>query len=386
MFQTFDVTARPDQGPPRLDALRAVLARAGLDGFIVPRADAHQGEYVAARDERLAWLTGFTGSAGFCVVLAGEAGVFIDGRYRTQVKAQVDLGHFTPVPWPETSIAGWLRDRLETGARVGFDPWLMSHAQVMQGRKELADVGVELVAVDQNPVDMIWEDQPGPPMAPAKAHPMEFAGESHADKRARLAEDLRKRGLAAAAITLPDSIAWLLNIRGADVPRNPIMQGFAILHDDASVTLFAEAEKLTGLEDHLGDAVSVTAPQGFAGAVAGIEGRVLLDTDTAPYALWEACAEPVMDRDPCVLPKARKNATEISGMAEAHRGRDDRASGLARCPAAGNADRKRCRQAAGIREAQGQRAAGHFLRHDLGHRAERRHHALPGDRGDRCAA
>ena len=129
MYQTFEVTARPEQGPPRLSALRAEIAREGLDGFLVPRADAHQGEYVAPRDERLAWLTGFTGSAGFCAVLADVAGVFVDGRYRTQVKAQV-ADVFTPVPWPDVALAGWLRERLPRGGRVGFDPWLHPAGQI----------------------------------------------------------------------------------------------------------------------------------------------------------------------------------------------------------------------------------------------------------------
>ena len=318
MFQTFDVTARPDQGPPRLAALREGLATAGLDGFIVPRADAHQGEYVAERDARLAWLTGFTGSAGFAVVLADKAGVFIDGRYRTQVKAQVDLAHFTPMPWPEMSLAAWLREKCAAGARIGFDPWLMSQAQVAQARGALEGSGIELVAVAENPVDRIWADQPGPPMEPAKVHPLEFAGEAHGDKRARLAEGLRDEGLAAAVITLPDSIMWLLNIRGADVERNPVMQGFAILRSDGSVTLFAHEAKLEEVRDHLGPDVTVADPDALLGAVGALEGRVLLDADTVPFALFEACADPVLGRDPCALPKARKNPVEIAGTAEAH--------------------------------------------------------------------
>lgn len=317
MFQTFDVTARPEQGPPRLAALRDTLDQE-LDGFIVPRADAHQGEYVADRDARLAWLTGFTGSAGFCVVLKNIAGVFIDGRYRTQVKAQVDLDHFTPVPWPETTLAMWLKEQLPDGGRVGFDPWLMSQSQVAQAREALDGSGVEFVPVSANPVDAIWEDQPPPPMEPAQVHPLEFAGESHAAKRARLAEGLRENGLAAAVITLPDSIMWLLNIRGADVGRNPVMQAFAILYPDGAITLFVHAAKLIDVRDHLGDTATVIDPAELHEAVSAIDGPVLLDRDTVPFALFEACAEPVLGRDPCSLPKARKNAVEIAGMAEAH--------------------------------------------------------------------
>ncbi|WP_050928033.1 aminopeptidase P family protein [Aestuariivita boseongensis] len=318
MFQTFDVTARPDQGPPRLAALREEMEAEGLDGFIVPRADAHQGEYVAARDARLAWLTGFTGSAGFCVALAEKAGVFIDGRYRTQVKAQVDLDHFTPVPWPETTLADWLKDQFDGAARIGFDPWLMSQSQVAQARDALDGSGIELVPVADNLVDRIWEDQPAPPMEPAKVHPLEFAGEAHEDKRVRLAQDLRQQGLAAAVITLPDSIMWLLNIRGADVERNPVMQCFAILHADGRVDLFTHPEKLTDLGDHLGDAVQQAEPDALEETVRALKGRVLLASETVPYALFEACAEPVLGRDPCALPKARKNPVEIAGTAEAH--------------------------------------------------------------------
>ncbi len=318
MFQTFTVTARPEQGPPRLAALRGVLSAQGLDGFVIPRADAHQGEYVAARDDRLAWLTGFTGSAGFCVVLEGVAGVFIDGRYRTQVKAQVDLAHFTPVPWPEERLAGWLKAQLPQGGRVGFDPWLMSVAQIDEAREALAGTRIDLVAVDRNPVDAVWTDQPAPPMAPARVHPMEFAGEAHADKIARLAEGLRADGTTAAAITLPDSICWLLNIRGSDVPKNPVMHGFAILHADARVDLFVAAEKLGDLCDHLGSSVRVHDPADFAAHLEDLSGPVLLDRDTCPVAVRDRVAEARLGRDPCALPKARKNRVEIAGMAEAH--------------------------------------------------------------------
>ena len=318
MFQTFDVTARPDQGPPRLAALRQELAAEGLDGFIIPRADAHQSEYVAPRDARLSWLTGFTGSAGFCVVLANQAGVFIDGRYRTQVKAQVDLAHFTPVPWPETSLARWLKETVTGPAQIGFDPWLMSQAQITQARSALEGTEIALIPVSDNPVDRIWIDQPDPPMEPAKVHPMEFAGETHADKRARLAKDLRDQNISAAVITLPDSIMWLLNIRGSDIERNPVMQCFAILKDNGTVTLFTFAEKLAEVRDHLGAEVTQADPSTLLDAVAALEGRVLLDADTVPFALSEACTHPVLGRDPCSLPKARKNPIEIAGTAEAH--------------------------------------------------------------------
>ncbi|WP_374393746.1 aminopeptidase P family protein [Tabrizicola sp.] len=322
MFQTFDSPASPDQGPPRLAALRAKLGAMGLDGFLVPRADVHQGEYVAARDERLQWLTGFTGSAGFCIVLPAVAGVFIDGRYRTQVKAQVDLGSFTPVPWPEVKPGDWVKETLALG-RVGFDPWLHTREEVERLERSLEGTGVTLVPVSENPVDAIWPDQPAAPVGKAFVHPLELAGESHAAKRARLAEGLRKAEQKAAVVTLPDSLCWLLNLRGADVPKNPVLHGFALLHDDARVDLFVNPAKLDDtVRAHLGPEVSVHPVEGFAGALKGLAGPVRVDKGTAPLAVSDilkaAGVEVAWGDDPCRLPKACKNAAEIAATREAH--------------------------------------------------------------------
>ena len=317
MFQSFEVTARPEQGPPRLDALRAQMKAAKLDGFVIPRADAHQGEYVSARDARLAWLTGFTGSAGFCVALRDVAGVFIDGRYRTQVKAQV-ADVYTPVPWPEISMGAWLREQLPQGGRVGFDPWLHTVDQIAQTEKALAGSGVELVQC-ANLVDAVWDDQPAPPMEPAKAHPIEFAGETHLDKRTRLAQTLVDAGERAAVITLPDSICWLLNIRGADIERNPVVHGFAILNADASVDLFSEPSKYETLQEHLGDDIRLYPPSGFLIALAELEGPVRIDTSTVPQIVADTLFDNTSSgAEPCALPKACKNAAEVEGAAQAH--------------------------------------------------------------------
>jgi Xaa-Pro aminopeptidase len=322
MFQTFDSHASPNQGPPRLRALRARLAAAGLAGFIVPRADVHQGEYVAARDERLQWLTGFTGSAGFCIVLPDVAGVFIDGRYRTQVKAQVDLGVFTPVPWPEVKPGDWVKEKLASGV-VGYDPWLHTADEVERLQTALEGTGVTLSSVSENPVDAIWPDQPLAPAGKAFVHPVELAGESHPAKCARLAEGLRKAGQRAAVITLPDSLCWLLNVRGADVPKNPVLQGFAVLKDDASVDLFVDPGKLDdAVRAHLGGAVAVHPADRFAEALKGLQGPVRVDKAQAPLAVSEilkgAGVEVVWGDDPCRLPKACKNAAEIAATREAH--------------------------------------------------------------------
>lgn len=317
MFQSFEVTARPEQGPPRLAALRNEIAREGLDGFLIPRADAHQGEYVAPRDERLAWLTGFTGSAGFCAVLTNVAGVFIDGRYRTQVKAQVAV-EYTPVPWPETSLSAWLKEQLPKGGKVGFDPWLHAADQIATAQKDLVNSGVELVRCG-NLVDRVWPDQPPPPANPVKTHPIEFAGEFADSKINRLAKALQSGGNTAAVITLPDSIMWLLNIRGSDIGYNPVAHGFAILHADGRVDLFMAPEKLTNLGDHLGDQIRIHEPDSFLSAVAELDGAVQVDLGTLPQAVADVLQGKMVDGgDPCALPKACKNPAEIAGSAEAH--------------------------------------------------------------------
>jgi Xaa-Pro aminopeptidase len=317
MFQSFDVTARPEQGPPRLLALRAELAQEGLNGFLVPRADAHQGEYVAPRDERLSWLTGFTGSAGFCAVLENCAGVFIDGRYRTQVKRQVaDL--FTPVPWPEVGLGSWLKEQLPQGGKIGFDPWLHATAQITALAQELQGTGIALAQCD-NLIDRIWQDQPAPPMMPVQPHPLDYAGEAAAQKCERLAKGLSQAGHQAALITLPDSIMWLLNIRGADIARNPVAHGFAILHSDARVDLFMASEKLQQLGDHLPSSVTSHPPSAFLQAVETLTGAIAVDCASLPQIVADRLGDQLVDAgDPCALPKARKNAAEIAGSAAAH--------------------------------------------------------------------
>ncbi len=321
MFQTFDTVATPDQGPGRLAALRAEMAARGLVGFIIPRADAHQGEYVAPRDERLQWLTGFTGSAGFCVVLPQVAGVFIDGRYRTQVKGQIDLAHFTPVPWPEVQPGPWIGEHLAVGA-VGYDPWLHTGDEIERLDKALEGRGISLQP-GANLIDAIWQDQPGPPMGRAFAHPEEVAGESSLAKRSRLAEGLRQAGQRLALLTLPDSICWLLNIRGSDVARNPVLHGFAVLHQDTTVTLYAEAAKFGApVLDHLGAGVTLRPVAALRPDLAACEGPVRIDRKTAPILLSQDLVrhgvEVAWGEDPCLVPKARKTAAELGGMRVAH--------------------------------------------------------------------
>ncbi|CUH66464.1 Xaa-Pro dipeptidase [Thalassovita gelatinovora] len=322
MFQSFEESADPGQGPARLAALRQMLAHEGLSGFLVPRADMYQGEYVAPRDDRLAWLTGFTGSAGFCAALLHDAGVFIDGRYRTQVKTQVDLDHFTPVPWPETRLQDWLRNSLPQGGVVGFDPWLHTSDEIFKLEQDLKGSAIELRPV-ANQVDAIWADQPDPPRGKVFVYPDDMAGESHGEKRARLAATLREEGQKAAVITLPDSLAWLLNIRGNDIPRNPVAHCVAILHDTGHLSLFIEADKLDDtVQEHLGDEVTQLPFTGFAAALRTLSGPVRVDKATAPLQvvreLEDANVALNWGPDLCILPKACKNTTEIANTKAAH--------------------------------------------------------------------
>ncbi|NGQ92618.1 aminopeptidase P family protein [Rhodobacter sp. HX-7-19] len=321
MFQSFESTSDPSAGPGRLARLRDHLRAEGLAGFLVPRADVHQGEYVAARDERLQWLTGFTGSAGFAILLPDVAGVFIDGRYRVQVKHQVDLSAFTPVPWPEVKPGPWIAEHLAEGV-LGFDPWLHSADEIARLTAALEGHAVTLRPV-ANAVDAIWPDQPAPPMGAAFAHPVSLAGESSTAKRDRLSATLRRDGQSAAIITLPDSLCWLLNLRGADVPRNPILHGFAILRDDGTVDAFIAPAKLGEAARRALDAgIRLHPVEDFAAALKSLSGKVRVDRATAPLAVQhlieEGGATVAWGDDPCRLPKAAKNEAEVQGMREAH--------------------------------------------------------------------
>ncbi|MEM1361928.1 MAG: aminopeptidase P family protein [Pseudomonadota bacterium] len=319
MFQTFTATSAPEQGPPRLAKLRNGMANEGLKGFLVPRADVHQGEYVAPADERLAWITGFTGSAGFAAILPEIAGLFVDGRYRLQARSQSDGEAYTIVPWPETKLGPWLKDHLPQGGTVGFDPWLHSAGEIESLRKSLIGSAIDLTDCP-NLVDAIWTDRPGPPLGAMSLYPDELAGQSSADKRRAIAEDLRAAGDDSAVLTLPDSIAWLLNIRGHDIRCIPAPHAFAVIHADGQVDLFAEPEKTAPLGKALGPEVRMRLPEDFLPALAKLDGQVRLDKQTIPYAvpMRLAKANARFDSDPCRLPKACKNSAELRAAREAH--------------------------------------------------------------------
>jgi Xaa-Pro aminopeptidase len=311
----------------RMAALRAELGRLGLAGFLVPRADEHQGEYVPPRARRLAWLTGFTGSAGLAVVLAETAAVFVDGRYTLQVRDQVPADLFEHHHVIQSPPAEWLRARLKPGDRLGYDPWLHTVEGVERLAAACRKAGAELVSCDANPLDRAWADQPGPPLAPVVPHGLEHAGRPAADKRREIAEALAKDGVDATVLTAPDSVAWLLNVRGGDVDHTPLPLAFALIHRDASVELFLDARKLgPGLREHLGDGVRVSEPAALGPALDRLgTARAAVGLDPALAAAWIAArlaaagATVVPGPDPCALPKARKNAVELAGARAAHR-------------------------------------------------------------------
>jgi len=311
----------------RLDRLRRELAAQGLDGFIVPRADEHQGEYVPPRGQRLAWLTGFTGSAGLAIVLRDRAALFVDGRYTLQAAAQVDTRSFEIRHLIEEPPARWVGTALVPGAVLGYDPWLHTPHEVERFRVAAEEAGASLRAVAENPLDRAWPGQPAAPIAPVLPHTERFAGESARSKRARLGRGLAEEGAAAVVLTMPESIAWLLNIRGGDVPHTPLPLSFAILRQDGSVTLFIDRRKLApGIERHLGNAVTVMPPEALGpalDALAGESGRVQVDPATAACWIFNrleaAGARLHRAADPCLLPKACKNEIELDGTRAAHR-------------------------------------------------------------------
>ena len=308
-----------------LQDLRDELARHDLDGFLVPRADEHQGEYVAPRAQRLTWLTGFTGSAGLAAVLAERAAIFVDGRYTLQVRDQVDETLFTPRHVADEPLAPWLKDHLPAGARLGYDPWLHTPGQIERLEKSLAGQDIALIPCEENPLDRVWTDQPGAPLAPIAPHPLDYAGAKSRDKRAKLAAALRERQVAAAVLTLPDSIAWLLNVRGGDVDCTPLPLSFALLKADAAVTWFVQPEKLgENVRTSLDEDVEAAAPGAFGPALDALAGaKVLVDPASAPQWVFQrlaaAGAEVLRGEDPCQLPKAVKNAAELEGARRAHR-------------------------------------------------------------------
>ena len=307
----------------RLSALREEMKRQKLDGFVVPISDEHMSEYVGSYAQRLEWLTGFGGSAGSAIVLTHKAAMFVDGRYTIQVREQVDGNLYEYQSTLQTNHAKWLAANAEKGARIGYDAWLHTKGAVESLSAELARKGIELVAVERNPIDAVWSDQPAPSPAPAFVHADEHAGQSSAEKRAQVADWLKQEEYDAAVISALDSIAWMLNIRGADVDRTPVALSYLIAHADGTAELFIAPEKVTPeLEQHLGNAVTIRDRSDFTANLATLKGKtVTVDPDYGVAAIHQALtaagATPVAVRDPAILPKAIKNPVEQQGHRQA---------------------------------------------------------------------
>ncbi len=308
----------------RLAALREELKRRGLDGFIVPISDEHMSEYVGDYAQRLRWLTGFGGSAGFAAVTLTHAAIFVDGRYTVQVREQVDGSLFAYKSVPADSLAGWLADVCESGAKIAYDPWLHTWAWVEALEQKVGPKGITMVAAQGNPLDAVWADQPEPSAAVAIVHADDLAGRSSADKRAAVADWLAKEGHDAVVIPALDSIAWLLNIRGSDVPHTPVALSYVIARKDGSAELFIAPEKVTPeLTRHLGNAVTIRDRAAFEGALTGeYAGQsVALDPDFAVVGIAQALraggAHFAFKQDPTILAKAIKNPAEQQGHRDA---------------------------------------------------------------------
>lgn len=327
MFQTFDSAGDPSVGRPRVTLLRRWLADNGLDGFLVPRADEHQGEYVADRSARLKWLTGFSGSAGVALVQRDRAFMFVDGRYTLQVRHEVDLDIFAIESLVDNPPASWIKDNLGKGARLGFDPWLHTIAEVKALKTSAEQSGATLVPLDRNPIDIIWKDQPAPPAAPVEIHPIGFAGELAKDKLARLAAAIGKEGATHAVLTDPSSIAWAFNIRGGDVPHTPLALGFAILAADGKHQLFMDQRKFSRtVAAYLTQLADLHEPGEFEAAVVALAkggAKIALDPVLAAEKLRMLVEDNggafVSAADPARIPRATKNKAEIAGSRAAHR-------------------------------------------------------------------
>lgn len=327
MFQSFDSAGDPSVGKPRVAKLREWLAANELDGFLVPRADEHQGEYVPARAARLRWLTGFSGSAGVALVLANRAFVFVDGRYTLQVRAEVDLDIFSIESLVDNPPPVWIRSNLAKGTRLGFDPWLHTMSEVKALQASADKVGAELVAVEKNPIDIIWDDQPEPPVSPVEIHPIAFAGELARDKLARLAASIARDGATHAVLTDPSSIAWAFNIRGNDVPHTPLALGFAILAAEGQHQLFMDSRKFSReVAAYLSQLTGLSKPDAFEPAIATLAAngaKIALDpvlaADRLRMLVEENGGTVIAATDPARIPRATKNRAEIEGSRAAHR-------------------------------------------------------------------
>jgi Xaa-Pro aminopeptidase len=327
LFQTFE---EPEAGvalSARLSAFREELAKRNLSGFVVPRADQQQNEYVPPSEERLAWLTGFTGSAGLAVVLTREAAVFVDGRYTLQAAKQVDAKVWAVEPLVDPPPETWLAQHLSPSDRLGFDPWLHTTAAAEKLSAACAKAGAELIAVEVNPVDAVWTERPALPLAPVALHGQQFSGELEADKLKRIEAEIGKLGVDALVLSDSHAVAWTFNIRGGDVAHTPLPLSYALVPKTGRPTLFIDHRKLSNsVRDHLERTATVVEPGALTSKLIELSksgASIALDSATSADALSRlitgAGGKPVRGSDPVSLLKAVKNDTEIAGTKAAHR-------------------------------------------------------------------
>jgi Xaa-Pro aminopeptidase len=323
MHQTFDETTDPSFGARHLPLIREAMAAQGLDGFLVPHEDEHQNEYLPAANDRLGWMTGFTGSAGAAVVLTDKAALFVDGRYALQAPQQVDQALFEIHDLVDGGPSAWLKSTVKTGQVIGYDPRLHSPDSLAHLRQAVEQAGGTLKPLSQNPLDAAWGvARPAQPAAPVVPHALDHAGEASADKRRRVAQAMNSD---AAVLTAPSSIAWLFNVRGGDVIRTPLPLAQAILRRDGTATVFIDPAKVSpGLAEWLGPEVQIAAPETLEPALKALAGQVV-SIDPAQSSAWyfdqlEAAGARVYRMpDPCALPRAAKNPVEVEGSRRAHR-------------------------------------------------------------------
>jgi Xaa-Pro aminopeptidase len=324
-FQTFDDSNERAAAAAHLAATRAELKRRGLDGFVVPRADRQQNEYLPASEERLAWLTGFTGSAGAAIVLSERAAAFVDGRYTVQAESQIDMKLFAIEHLVDNPPDRWLEQNLKSGMKLGFDPWLHTTESAEKLRKACATAGAELVAVESNPIDALWLDRPKPPAGAVTLRDIKLAGESAANKLKRLQGELKKLRADVLVVSDPQNVAWAFNIRGSDIAHTPLALAFAIVPQDSKPALYVDAAKLDTATRHaLEEIAAVRAPDDFVRDLAQYTGKtVRLDQASAADALTllvsSSGGKPARGADPIALMKAVKNHAEIAGSRAAHR-------------------------------------------------------------------
>jgi Xaa-Pro aminopeptidase len=325
-FQSFSQRTNPDHAGPRLTALRAELKKRGLDGFIIPRTDQHQNEYVPPSEERLAWLTGFTGSWGVAIALDTIAALFVDGRYTTQAREQTDQRAFHCEHLIDNPPDHWLAAHLKPGMRLGYDPHLHTLDGVKRYEAVCAKTGAILVPVDDNPIDTVWTDRPAPPLAPVKLHALEKAGETTQDKLTRIAATIKQAGHDGVLVSDPHNVAWIFNIRGGDVAHTPLPLSYAVVPREGKPILFVDGRKLSNqIRDHLQDIADIAEPHALATILQqwGAQGRRLRFDQATAAARWlhlfrDAGGQVDHGLDPISLMKAVKNKAEIAGSRQAH--------------------------------------------------------------------